>query len=210
MSPTKFYRRLWLLSIAGETLSDSKQTWLKVAGICGVAGPLVALSFIAVSILRSPWFSWTGNALSDLGAQPPSSCLFNTGLILGGILIGVFAVGLRESLRGKVLGNVGGLTLLLMAAALCAVGIFPETAGDIHLYFSIAFFVLLVISLWLVGAGLVQLGERKLGTLVAVAGVVAAAVWALPWPAVAIPELIAALAASACSITLGVRLFMQA
>jgi len=188
-------------------LSDSKQTWLKVAGICGVAGPLVALSFIAVSILRAPWFSWTGNALSDLGARAPSSCLFNTGLILGGILIGVFAVGLRWSLRGKALGNVGGLTLLLMAAALCAVGIFPETAGDIHNYVSIAFFVMLVISLWLVGAALVQLHERNSGLLVIIAGVVAAAVWALPWPAVAIPETISSLAASACSIALGVRLF---
>jgi len=180
-----------------------------VAGICGVAGPLVALSFIAISILRSPWFSWTGNALSDLGAQPPSSCLFNTGLILGGILIGIFAVGLLESLKGRALGNVGALMFLLTAAALSSVGIFPETAGDIHSYVSVAFFVLLVISLWLVGAALVQFGERRLGALVAVAGVVAAAVWALPWPAIAIPEFIAALAASACSITLGIRLFKR-
>jgi len=190
-------------------LPGSKQKWLKVAGICGVAGPLVALSFIAISIARSQWFSWTGNALSDLGARAPSSCLFNTGLILGGILIGVFAVGLRESIRGRALGNVGGLTLLLSGAALSAVGIFPETAGDIHLYVSIAFFVLIVLSLWLVGAALVQLGERNLGLLVVIAGVVAAAVWALPWPAVAIPETISSLAASACSITLGVRLFKR-
>jgi len=177
-----------------------------VAGICGVAGPLVALSFIAISILRSPWFSWTGNALSDLGARDPSSCLFNTGLILGGVLIGVFAVGLLWSLRGKALGNAGALVLLLSAGALCAIGIFPETAGDIHLYVSYAFFILLVISLWIIGAALVQLGERRLGALVVVAGVVAAAVWALPWSAVAIPEIIASLAASACSIALSVRL----
>jgi hypothetical membrane protein len=190
-------------------LPSSKQTWLKVAGICGVAGPSVALSFIAVSILRAPWFSWTGNALSDLGARPPSSCLFNTGLILGGILIGVFAVGLRESVKDRALGNAGALMFLLTAVALCSVGIFPETAGDIHSHVSVAFFVLLVISLWLVGAALVQLGERRLGTLVVVAGVVAAAVWVLPWPAVAIPEFIAALAASACSMTLGVRSFKR-
>jgi len=116
-------------------------------------------------------------------------------------------VGLRWSLRGKALGNAGALVLLLSAVALCAIGIFPETAGDIHLYVSVAFFVLIVPSLWLIGAALVQLGERNLGVLVIIAGVVAAAVWALPWPAVAIPETISSLAASACSITLGVRLF---
>jgi hypothetical protein len=53
----------------------------------------------------------------------------------------------------------------------------------------------------------VQLGERSLGLVIIIAGVLAAAVWTLPWPAEAIPELVAALAASVCSITLGVRLF---
>lgn len=188
-------------------MPNSKRTWLRVAGLCGVAGPLVVLSLIAIAISRSPWFSWTANALSDLGAREQSAALFNSGLILGGVLVGAFAVGLRESLGGKALGNVGAFIFLLTAAALCAVGVFPETAGDIHLYASLAFFVLLVISLWLMGAALVQLGERRVGTPVAVAGAVAALVWALPWPAVAIPEIIASLAASACSITLGARLF---
>jgi len=191
-------------------LSGSKQTFLRVAGLCGVIGPLVALSSIALAVERSPWFSWSGNALSDLGARGNSTTLFNSGLIVGGALIFLFALGLRESLKSRALGNAGALSFLLTTAALCSVGIFPETAGDIHSHVSVAFFVLLVISLWLVGTALVQLGERMLGALVAVAGVVAAAVWALPWPAVAIPELIAALTASACSITLGVRLFKLA
>jgi hypothetical membrane protein len=196
--------------ISGQALSGSKQTFLRVAGLCGVIGPLVALSCIALAVERSPWFSWTGNALSDLGARENSSALFNSGLIVGGALIVVFALGLRESLKGRAIGNAGALAFLLTAAALCSVGIFPETAGDIHSYVSVAFFVLLVISLWLVGVALVQLGERGLGLVIIIAGDVAAAVWAFPWPAEAIPELIAALAASACSITLGVRLFKRA
>jgi len=175
-----------------------------------VIGPLVALSSIALAVGRSAWFSWTGNALSDLGARANSSALFNSGLIVGGVLIVVFALGLRQSLKGRALGNAGALAFLLTAAALCSVGILPEAAGDIHSYVSVAFFVLLVISLWLVGAALVQLGKRGFGLVMIIAGVFAAAVWALPWPAVAIPELIAALAASACSITLGIRLFRLA
>jgi len=191
-------------------LSGSKQTFLRVAGLCGVIGPLVALSSIALAVERSPWFSWTGNALSDLGARGNSTTIFNTGLIVGGVLIAAFALGLRDSLKGRALGNAGALAFLLTATALCSVGIFPETAGDIHSYVSVAFFVMLVVSLWLVGAALVQLSEMGLGLVMIIAGVVAAAVWALPWPAEAIPELIAALAASACSITFGVRLFKLA
>ena len=189
-------------------MSGSKRVMLKVAGGCGVAGPLVALSLIALAISSSPEFSWTENALSDLGVGG-SAGLFNSGLIIGGLLIGVFAVGLWKSIRGRTLGNVGGFTFLLTAAALCAVGIFPETAGDIHLYVSVAFFVLLVISLWLVGAALVQLREKMLGLLLIIVGLFAAAVWALysVWPSLALPETISALAAFACLIVLGVRLF---
>ncbi|MCS7131176.1 MAG: DUF998 domain-containing protein, partial [Hadesarchaea archaeon] len=99
--------------------------------------------------------------------------------------------------------------LALAGAALCAVGIFPESAGDIHFYVSVAFFTLLVISLWLVGVALIQLGERKLGSSIVSAGILAAAVWALPWPAVAIPEAVASLAASACCVALGVKLLVK-
>lgn len=195
-----------------QNLSGSKQKWLKVAGLCGVIGPLIVLSFILVSISRSPGFSFTENALSDLGAQEPSATSFNSGLIIGGVIIGVFALGLWWSLRGKALGNVGGLMLLLAAVALCAIGIFTENAGDIHLYVSYAFFGLLVISLWIIGAALVQLREKMLGLLLIIAGLFAAAVWALypVWPALALPETISALAAFACLIILGVRMLKRA
>jgi len=182
---------------------------LKLACLCGVAGPAVAFSLIALALARSPWFSWTANALSDLGTRAESAALFNLGLIAGGGLLCVFAAGLWRSLRGKALGRAGGLAFLLSAAALCGVGVFPETAGRIHLYFSLAFFVGLVVALWLVGGALIQLGERRLGALVVGASVGAGAVWALPWPAVAIPEIISSFAAAACSITLGVRLFKR-
>lgn len=179
---------------------------LKVAGACGVAGPLVALSLVALAISRSPWFSWTENALSDLGVQG-SPALFNSGLIIGGLLSFVFALGLRGVLRARVLGQVGAVVLLLGSVALCCIGIFPESAGNLHTYVSAAFFLSFPAALWLVGVALVQKREKGMGVFVIVAGVFALAVWALPWPAIAIPELLAALAFSACSIGLGARLF---
>lgn len=181
---------------------------LKVVGLCGVAGPFVTLSLIALAISRSPWFSWTGNALSDLGVQG-SAALFNSGLVIGGFLSCVFALGLREVLRGRVLGHVGTVVLLLGSVALCCIGIFPESAGRLHTFVSVAFFVSLPVALWLVGAALVRKREQGMGLFLVVAGAFAVAVWALPWPAVAIPEILSALAFSACSIVLGIRISIE-
>jgi hypothetical membrane protein len=172
---------------------------------------LVVILSILTAIELSPNFSWTNNALSDLGVQDQSSTAFNSGLIIGGVIIAVFALGLWMSLRSKILGNLGGFLLLLSSAALCGIGIFTENAGDIHLYVSVAFFALVVLSLWIIGATLVQMKEKMLGLLLIIAGLFAAAVWALypVWPSLALPETISALAAFACLITLGVRLFKQ-
>jgi len=190
-------------------LSSKRAIKLRAAGVCGVLTPIIVLTSILLAIYYSPWFSWTKNALSDLGVQGTAAILFNSSLVVGGILTIIFAIGLREILLNKPLGRIGTLILILDAAVLCAIGIFPETAGDIHLYVSVAFFTLLPISLFLIGATMMQEpSERKLGLFTIIAGVAAATVWMLPWRAAAIPEIIAVLAASVWSIVLGIRLAM--
>jgi hypothetical membrane protein len=191
-------------------LSSKRAIKLRAAGLCGILTPIIVLTSILFAIYYSPWFSWTANALSDLGVQGTAAILFNSSLVVGGVLTILFAIGLREILLNKTLGRIGTLILILDAAILCAIGLFPETAGDIHLYVSVAFFVLLPISLFLIGVAMMQeLSERKLGLFTVMAGIVTAIVWALPWRAVAIPEIIAVLAASVWSIVLGISLFMQ-
>lgn len=190
-------------------MSSKRAIKLRAAGVCGVLTPIIVLTSILLAIYYSPWFSWTKNALSDLGVQGTAAILFNSSLVVGGILTIIFAIGLREILLNKPLGRIGTLILILDAAVLCAIGIFPETAGDIHLYVSVAFFTLLPISLFLIGATMMQEpSERKLGLFTIIAGVAAATVWMLPWRAAAIPEIIAVLAASVWSIVLGIRLAM--
>jgi len=158
---------------------------LRVAGLCGVITPLIVITLIALAISHSPWFSWTENALSDLGVQGIAAVLFNSGLIIGGILTGIYV------------------------AALCAIGIFPETAGDIHFYVSVAFFTLFPVSVFFIGASMMRVSsERRLGLFTVLVGVVAAVVWVFPWEAVAIPEIVAGLAASVWSIVFGVRLLL--
>ncbi len=200
---------------APRVLLSSKQAItlrkLRIAGVCGVLTPIIVLTLILLAIYYSPWFSWTENALSDLGVQGTAAILFNSSLVVGGVLTIIFAIGLREILLNKTLGRIGTLIFILDAAMLCAIGIFPETAGDIHLYVSVAFFTLLPISLFLIGATMMKdPSERKLGSFTIIAGVAAATVWMLPWKAAAIPEIIAALAVSVWSIVLGIRLSKQA
>lgn len=192
-------------------LNLKRATKLRMAGLCGVLTPISVLTLISLAIHYSPWFSWTENALSDLGVQGVAAILFNSSLIVGGILTIIFAIGVRETLQNKALSRIGMLIFILDAAMLCAIGVFPETAGDIHLYVSVAFFVLLPISLFLIGVAMMQgSSERKYGLFTIIAGIVAATVWMFQWEAVAIPEIIAALAVSVWSVILGIKLFKQA
>ena len=66
----------------------------------GVVGPLVAYFFIGLSIILSPWFSWSTDALSDLGHSVKSdvASLYNFGLLLAGFLLVIGCVVRRQNL----------------------------------------------------------------------------------------------------------------
>jgi len=190
-------------------LSKSKlAALLKTAGLFGVIGPLFSLSFISLAIAYSPWFNWFMNALSDLGVRE-AAALFNSGLIIGGVLTTVFAIGLMKILRKQVLGLLGTYTLILSTIHLCAIGVFPESAGRIHFYVSVAFFELLALSLLLIGAALMQESSQRYLGLFSILTVVVAGVAAglVPHEGAAIPETIGALAASVWSVVFGIKLF---
>ena len=190
-------------------MSKSKlSVLLKIAGLCGVIAPIISLTFIASAIAYSPWFNWFKNALSDLGVGEAAQ-IFNSGLIIGGVLTTIFAVGLMQILRKQVLGFLGTSTLIMASLSLCAIGLFPESAGRIHFYVSISFFALLAFSFILIGAALVQeSSQRYLGLFMILTVVVAAiAAWAIPHEGAAVPEIIGALVASVWSIVFGIKLF---
>jgi len=195
-------------------LSKSKiSVLLRLSGLCGVIGPVISLLFITVAIAYTPQFNWFTWALSDLGVHQ-AALIFNYGLIVGGILATIFAIGLMQILRKQVLGFVGTFTLILSTISLCAIGVFPESAGRIHLYFSLAFFALLAISLFLIGAALMrESSQRYLGlfTLFTLFAGIVAVVTALAvlHEGVAIPEIIASLAASVWSIVFGIKLLLK-
>jgi hypothetical membrane protein len=103
------------------------ENWLKISGVCGILSPIVAFTCILFAINYSPEFSWTKNALSDLGVQEGVTApLFNYGLIISGILTLIFATWLFIFLSDKLLGRIGAFILILDAFAFTAIGIFPE------------------------------------------------------------------------------------
>jgi len=196
-------------------LSNLKRSvWLKAAGLCGLITPIITISLISLAISYSPWFSWTENALSDLGVHE-AAILFNCSLMVGGILALIFATGLVQIMRQNTMGLIGTFLLILTAVSLSAIGFFPETAGRIHLYVSISFFALDALSMIFIGVALVMdSSTRKMGAISIFAGLFAVAVWIVFWNLPirgdAVPEILAGLAASVWVVILSIRLFKQA
>ena len=186
--------------------------------------PVVAFTVITLAILRSPWFSWTGDYLSDLGIQSTSHILFNSGLIVSGALLIVFAFGLRGStLSSQSRGRTGTLLLILDGFALSAIGIFP-LKGDathiliLHILAAAAFFTLIPASLSFIGIAKLRSSERALGWLTITVAALTGAVMVVLWPVVpvctgweggAISQTIALPPMAVWSIVFGIKLLAK-
>ena len=106
--------------------------------IFGVVGPLIAYLFIGVSIMLSPWFSWSDNALSDLGHAVKSNVapLFNLGLLLAGFFIAIYSITvLRKHAKYT------SYCMLTSALMLQLVAVFDEVYGFLHFLVSLLLFV---------------------------------------------------------------------
>jgi len=112
----------------------------------GLVGPLVAIFFIVVSIVLSPWFSWWSNALSDLGCSANSEVapksevapLFNFGLLLSGFFLIVYSI---TSFRNHA--KYTSYLLVIVGLTLQLVATFDEVYGSLHFQVSVLFFVAL-------------------------------------------------------------------
>ena len=115
----------------------------------GLIGPLLTLVLIFIDIAISPWYSWSSNALSDLGVHQ-YSYLFNGGVIIGGLAEMIFFVYV-----GRKVNYFRGIYLVLAVGgvSLALVGVFNENSpDDLHLIFALLYFVLFPISAIIVGA----------------------------------------------------------
>lgn len=181
----------------------------KFTAAFGILGMLVLYVFIFAAILVSPWFSWTGNALSDLGnITTNSSPIFNGGLMVTGIIIAIFPLGLRAKTRSNTLEHVGTLALLVAAIAIIGVGIFPENYILEHVITAGTLFLSNTVGIFLFGVAFVRSKSmRMLGVFSIILAVASAVIWVPIWGSgIAIPEMIASVAVYMLIIVLSARL----
>jgi hypothetical membrane protein len=194
----------------------TKVTWVEVSGICGILAPIIAFACIILAIVFYPQFSWTNDALSDLGIAPGTTAIFfNSGLVISGFLVILFGTGLPALFGNRLLGKISVSFFIIGAVALFAIGAFPESAEPMHYYASVAFFVLLSISMLLISATFLLAARRKIGSFTFLVAVVAAAVWIAQFSVrfvrgPAIPETVSALSGSVWSVVLGFNMLKKA
>ncbi len=183
----------------------------RISGVCGIASQVTGLISLLTAVSMSPGFSWTENYLSVLGVKGSAITLFNSGLILTGILSLVFAIGLWKSLlSGRLLGLLGMVSLVLGSMTFSAMGMFPRSTGIPHNSASLAFFLFISLAIFLIGIRVTTPSQKLWGVLSLAAVVLIAAFQLVPWPwdGGAISQLLSVLPWSLWIIAFSIRLLI--
>ena len=184
--------------------------FVRFGGLCGVVGPVAALVMVFWATAVSPWFSWETNALSDLGVSEAAP-IFNTALIIAGVLNFFFALAVRLSLPRSRINAAGSVVLILGGASLALVGIFTLDWPEIHRIVALGYFILFPVAMIILGAGLVSAGRTLYGSFTSVMGIAAlVAIFGTPSEGLAIPEILEAIVLSAWSVITGARIMVRA
>ena len=149
----------------------------EVAAWIGAIAPICALVSIGFSLALSPWFSWTQNALSDLGVSKVAP-IFNSGLILTGILTSVFAIAYAKAEQEDNISLTGAIVLLFMGISTVGVGVFTEAFLGMHILFAFSCFGSLILSFTLFCVRFVlELGTKKLIYIASSITIIGLVVW---------------------------------
>jgi hypothetical membrane protein len=185
----------------------------RIGATTGIFAPILAFTCILIAIASYPSFSWTNNALSDLGVIAGiTGLLFNLGLCASGLLALNFALsGLYAYLGNTWVGKIGAAVFAAATIALIAIGFFNESYSGTHYAVSIAFFTLMPISMFIITCAFLLAHQRRMALFTVSTGIAAAMPWILLFefnyvPNVAIPEFASGLIVSAWTIILGNRI----
>ena len=185
---------------------------LRVTGVCGIVSQLVGLTVLLVAAISSShWFSWTEEHISAFGVEGSAKVLFNSGLILAGILSLIFAIGLGRCLLSGWLGRSAVVFFILASLAVFAMGVFPRTWDFMHGASTVAFFVCITLALLLIGVVAITASQMAWGLLSITAAVLVAAFLLIPGPLAggAITQLFAYLPWSLWMIAFGIMLLVS-
>lgn len=156
--------------------------------VLGIFALVYAWVVIVVAAALNPWFVFTSNAFSDLGAGSSTDpWLFNYGMMSVGALIVVYSYSLT-SLSENRTEVVGSSFFLISGIFLVLIGYFHEGTYP-HLFVSYWFFIQSDLAILVWGLGLMIRGRRNLGTVFAALGIVSPIVAVVVnWPSTATVE----------------------
>ena len=185
----------------------------KIGAIAGISAPIIAIICILLSIATYPAFSWTNNALSDLGVVPGlTQWLFNGGLCIAGGLILIFTIfGLHHFVNKTWTGRTGSGVFSVASIMLVLIGVFNESFVPVHFMVAVAFFILVPTALFILTINFYQTRQYAIAGFTVSIAIIAALPWilqlTLPYVSnVAIPETISALSISAWTISLSTKI----
>ena len=172
--------------------------------------PLLALACIAAAILISPDFSWTSNALSDLGHYTRTdigpnpvvrAIIFNAGLAITGTVMVYYIVWLLRQLT-DLPTKIGIIPYVIASVFLTAIGVFSENFSPTHYIVSVGFFFSFPWAMWFIGLSWLRFRELWWSALISlVLPFISIYLWwgtiagVMPWTGVALPEILTSLTA---------------
>jgi hypothetical membrane protein len=125
---------------------------IRIAGVLGIIGSILPLFMILASTALEKSFSWNKNALSDIGVSQ-TAWLFNSALIVGGLLNLLFAIGLRNYLGKTKWLKIGVSLLIVSSISLSLVGVFTENYDVIHVFVALGYLLLAPLGLICINRG---------------------------------------------------------
>ena len=132
----------------------------------------------------SPWFNLFDNAISDLGnlnLNAPVAYIFNAGIMLSGLFVAAFAIVISSG-HHHWKYMIWTVPLTITGISLALVGIFPIDTGMTHGLVSVAFFVMMIITMLVYGFSSWVLGSPRIGVIAFAFGVSSALIWSATWP----------------------------
>ena len=165
-----------------------------IFGLLAIAFAWITI-FLAISL--NPWFRVNSNALSDLGGgnfqnnghpSPSYPFVYNYGLIITGILIGLFSISMLHKIENKI--EIAGFSFFIIGGLfLSLIGIYHEGTYP-HDFVSIWFFIISSISFFVIGIGYLSQKYYKFGALLTGINLLSwIAYVVIPWQSVAEDEI---------------------
>ena len=173
----------------------------------GISAIVLAFITIIVTVSVHDWFSWTNNALSDLGAIGTDyAAIYNWGMIVTGGLGIVFGIGLTKYFNDWIPIFGSGIFILGMFF-LSLVGWF-ESGTEPHVTVSWLFFGITAIGIFIIGVG-ETIKKKKEGIAVLIiifVGFILAYWTAQTYSGAAMPEMVGAIGFSIFTLIYSYRI----